>query len=272
MKLSFSTLGCPEYDVDQVIEIANQCGYDGVEIRMVKGTSALHTLEEFGPKGIEVTREKFNRHGLEVVCISTGVRFTSLDPEEFKEQQEMTKLNVDIAVGLGARYIRVFGGPLPEDQDREETFKRIREGLAYAAQVGESRGVQVLLETHDSFSTSRQICELLEDVKIDNLGILWDVLHPYMHGEKFAETLRALWLSIRHEPLKDSANFSEDGFDLTLVGEGSLPIGEAVELLQSGGYQGYLSLEWEKAWHPEIEDAEVAFPLYVNVMKEYLAR
>ena len=58
----------------------------------------------------------------------------------------MTKLNVDIAVGLGARYIRVFGGPLPENQDREETFKRIREGLAYAAQVGESREVQVLLK------------------------------------------------------------------------------------------------------------------------------
>jgi sugar phosphate isomerase/epimerase len=239
---------------------------------MIRGESALHTLDEFSPREIGHTREKFNKHGLEVVCISTGVRFTSLDPEEFRKQQDLTKLNVDIAAGLGARFIRVFGGPIPEDQDREETFKRIREGLAYAAQVGESRGVRVLLETHDSFSTSRQICELLGDANIENLGFLWDLLHPYRHGETFAETFKALGPWIRHVHVKDSANFSEDGFDLTLVGEGSLPIGEAVELLQSGGYQGYLSLEWEKAWHPEIEDAEVAFPLYVNVMKEYLAR
>jgi len=146
MRLSFSTLGCPEYDLDQVIQIARQCGYDGVEIRMIRGESALHTLDEFSPREIGHTREKFNKHGLEVVCISTGVRFTSLDPEEFRKQQDLTKLNVDIAAGLGARFIRVFGGPIPEDQDREETFKRIREGLAYAAQVGESRGVRVLLE------------------------------------------------------------------------------------------------------------------------------
>ena len=272
MKLSFSTLGCPEYDLDQVIDIANRCGYDGVEIRMIRGESALHTLEEFGPAQIGATLDKFKRHGLEVVCISTGVRFTSLDHEEFKEQQDLTRLNVDIAVGLGAKCIRVFGGPLPKGQDRAETFKRIREGLAFAAQVGERHGVQVLLETHDDFSTSQQILELLGDAEIENLGILWDVLHPYRHGEAFAETFKALGPRIGHVHVKDSAHFSKDGFDLTLVGEGRLPIGEAVELLQNGGYQGYLSLEWEKAWHPEIPDAEVAFPHYVEAMKQYLSR
>lgn len=272
MKLSFSTLGCPEYDVDQVIQIARRCGYDGVEIRMLRGEAALHTLEEFEPTQIEATRKKFSSCGLEVVCISTGLRYTALEPEEIKGQQELTKRNVDIAAGLGARYIRVFGGPLPEDQDREETLKRIREGLAYAARVGESKGVQVLLETHDSFSTSTQICELLGDAGIDNLGVLWDILHPYRHGETFAETFSALGHWIRHVHVKDSASFSDEGFDLTLVGEGVLPIGEAVGLLRSGGYRGYLSLEWEKAWHPEIEDAEVAFPRYIEVMKELLGR
>ena len=109
------------------IDIANRCGYDGVEIRMIRGESALHTLEEFRLAQIGPTLDKFKRHGLEVVCISTGVRFTSLDREEFKEQQDLTRLNVDIAVGLGAKCIRVFGGPLPKNQDRAETFKRIRE-------------------------------------------------------------------------------------------------------------------------------------------------
>ncbi len=132
--------------------------------------------------------------------------------------------------------------------------------------------MQVLLETHDDFSTSQQILELLGDAEIENLGILWDVLHPYRHGEAFAETFKALGPRIGHVHVKDSAHFSKDGFDLTLVGEGRLPIGEAVELLQNGGYQGYLSLEWEKAWHPEIPDAEVAFPHYVEAMKQYLSR
>jgi hypothetical protein len=31
-----------------------------------------------------------------------------------------------------------------------------------------------------------------------------------------------------------------------------------------------LSLEWEKKWHPEIEEPEVALPQYVMVMRDYI--
>ena len=36
------------------------------------------------------------------------------------------------------------------------------------------------------------------------------------------------------------------------------------------GYQGYYCFEWEKKWHPEIEDPEIAFPHYAKLMAEYL--
>ena len=36
------------------------------------------------------------------------------------------------------------------------------------------------------------------------------------------------------------------------------------------GYKGYYCFEWEKAWHPEIEDPDVAFPQYADVMRGYL--
>ena len=56
-------------------------------------------------------------------------------------------------------------------------------------------------------------------------------------GRPLPKPSKALGPWIKHVHVKDSANFSEEGFDLTLVGEGSLPIGEAVELLRSSGYQ-----------------------------------
>jgi hypothetical protein len=46
---------------------------------------------------------------------------------------------------------------------------------------------------------------------------------------------------------------------------------ETVRVLVEAGYPGYYCFEWEKKWHPEIEDPEVAFPHYARVMADYLA-
>ena len=37
-----------------------------------------------------------------------------------------------------------------------------------------------------------------------------------------------------------------------------------------GGYRGYYCFEWEKRWHPEIPEPDIAFPHYAKVMREYL--
>ncbi len=39
------------------------------------------------------------------------------------------------------------------------------------------------------------------------------------------------------------------------LGEGEVPVREIIGLLAAGGYAGYLSVEWEKYWHPDIEEA-----------------
>jgi hypothetical protein len=50
-----------------------------------------------------------------------------------------------------------------------------------------------------------------------------------------------------------------------------VPVKDTVAVLVKGGYKGYYCFEWEKAWHPEIEDPEVAFPHYADQMRRYLA-
>jgi hypothetical protein len=45
---------------------------------------------------------------------------------------------------------------------------------------------------------------------------------------------------------------------------------EQVAVLAKAGYKGYYCFEWEKKWHPEIEEPEVAFPHYAKTMAKYL--
>ena len=39
-----------------------------------------------------------------------------------------------------------------------------------------------------------------------------------------------------------------------------------MKLLEEDGYPGYYSLEWEKRWHPELEEPEIVFPAYTEWM------
>ena len=53
-----------------------------------------------------------------------------------------------------------------------------------------------------------------------------------------------------------------------LFGGGEFPALECMRLLRQSGYDGWFSLEWEKMWHPEIEDPEVALPLFPAKIRE----
>jgi sugar phosphate isomerase/epimerase len=75
---------------------------------------------------------------------------------------------------------------------------------------------------------------------------------------------------VRHTHLKDSR---PEGSDVryVLVGSGTVPVRQIVRVLKQSGYKGYYGFEWEKGWHPEIEEPEVAFPQFAARMREYLA-
>jgi sugar phosphate isomerase/epimerase len=259
-KLAFSSLGCPQYTVDQIIEAARTYGYAGVSLRTVRGESLLPSLEEFSGSSLSATAAKFRNAGVEVLCVSSGVRFTAANAEEREKELATAGAYADIAAALGSPYIRIFGGPYPEDQDKSVVYGHVVEGFQKACDMAASRGVSVLLETHDSFSRGETAKELVRSVGKDNLFIVWDILHSLRFGETFADTWRHAGPFIRHVHIKDSLEFGPDGFDLKLLGRGRVQISEAVQLLIDQGYSGFLEFEWEKGWHPDIPGPEIAFP------------
>ena len=54
-----------------------------------------------------------------------------------------------------------------------------------------------------------------------------------------------------------------------LTGRGDVPIQRQVQALQKIGYKGYYCFEWEKAWHPDLEDPEIAIADYAKVVSAY---
>ncbi len=74
---------------------------------------------------------------------------------------------------------------------------------------------------------------------------------------------------IRHTHLKDSVAAGTDR-RYVLTGTGDVPVKRQIAALAKIGYRGFFSFEWEKRWHPEIEEPERAIAHYATVAGEYL--
>jgi sugar phosphate isomerase/epimerase len=134
--------------------------------------------------------------------------------------------------------------------------------------------VQIGLETHDAFSRGAAAALVLDRLPSASLGAIWDVLHPLRHGEPIAATWAALGSRLLHVHMKDGrpdpAAARPEDWALTLLGEGEVPGAAIVALLRDGGYSGYLSAEWEKKWHPELAEPEVALPQHAQVLHQWM--
>ena len=88
-------------------------------------------------------------------------------------------------------------------------------------------------------------------------------------GEAPETTVQNLGAYIKYIHVKDSV-MTENGVEYRMMGEGDLPVDEMVFALRSINYDGYISLEWVKRWAPDLSDAGIVFPHFINYMERYL--
>ena len=127
--------------------------------------------------------------------------------------------------------------------------------------------MSVWLETHGDFATADAARGLLEQAGGEGLGLVWDPANAFSEfGEQPEPALAALGPLVRHVHLKDVRR-PPDGrvpWPPALPGEGDFPGARALAALAGAGYDGWVSFEWEKRWHPEIEEPEAALPRFVR--------
>jgi sugar phosphate isomerase/epimerase len=114
------------------------------------------------------------------------------------------------------------------------------------------------------------VAELLGMTDPEWVGAVWDSHHPHRVGEAPAEVYANLGRRILLAQVKDARRKPDGDWQLVLLGEGEVPVKEMLALLAAGGYRHWVSVEWEKRWHPEIEAPEVALPQHLRVLAEWM--
>ncbi len=269
MKLAFTTLSCPAWTLEQVVDAAQRYGYAGIELRLLDGELLRPDLDIAARRRV---RDVCAAARLPIICVDTSVRIAQPDPAARATQIRDGLAFLEIAAGWQAPLIRVFGGP-PDGTAEDQALAGAIECLAPLAERGQALGVAVALETHDAFAGSPAVAHVLENVPGPGAGALWDTLHPCRVGEAVNETLSQLGERLLHVHIKDGRQPKDGGpqWELTLLGEGHVPMREILTALGAQGYAGWLAVEWEKKWHPELAEPEVALPQHAAVLRELLA-
>ena len=267
LPIGFSTLGCPTWDWLKILDFAQQHGFAAVELRGLQGTMDLPSRPEFGDALIEQSKKEIASRGLRISCVSSSANMHDTGPEHEKQLGDARRF-IDLASRLGAPYVRVFGNKLIEP--RAVAIDNIAASLHTLGEYAGPKNVTVLLESHGDFTNSALLREILEKAASSHVALLWDAHNTFVDGkEDPAITVRQLAKYIRHTHLKDSR--TENGQDhYVLTGTGDVPVKRQVALLVESGYTGYYSFEWEKAWHPDIEEPDIAIADFARVMTKYL--
>src|ERR1051325_2033459 len=241
--ITFSTLACPDWQIETVIARAAEFGYDGIEWR---GGPQGHVHPAMDSAKKAYLRQGCSNAGLFSLAVTAYTSFVSDSAEERQSNVDELRRYADLAAELDASYVRTFLGELPDRVHPDSSiYQRITDCLNAASEHADSLGVKIAIEPHDDFVRSRDVAPVLQDSQSNPaLRAIWDIGNAFAAGESPAEGFDVLKDHFAYIQVKDGRG-RDAKWQLCPLGQGDLPLRQVFELLRANNYQGAFSVEWE---------------------------
>ena len=269
--LSFSTLGCPDWTFQQIIDFAATNGYRGIELRGLLRQMDLTQCMEFAtPNRLTDTINRMKEKQLQFVNLGSSCTLHIKDPVKRKDNLDEGRRFIDLAAQIQCPYVRVFPNNFPKDQDKQTTIDTIVQGLRILGDYASGKNVMVLMETHGDAVHADDIVNIMQAAGHPQVGLIWDVTNMWtITSASPAEVYPKIKQWVKHTHIKDAVMANGEP-QYVFLGKGEVPIFEAINLLKQDGYNGFYSFEWEKLWHPELPAPELALADYPLSIKPQL--
>ena len=264
--ITFSTLACPAWSMETVITKAVEFGYSGIEWR---GGAQGHVRPDMPIAQKADLRQMSSDSGLMILAVTAYTNFVS----EAEQQANIDELRryADLAAELSASYVRTFLGVLPPGRiANSKMYQRMSECLYTASEHASNVGVKIAVEPHDDFARSSLVAPIFNQSQTHpELRVIWDIGNAFAIGEAPREGFDLLKDRLAYVQVKDGKG-GVPNWQLCALGTGDAPLGQAFELLLTNNYQGAFSVEWEYAWHPELDPPEFALPAALQTVQKLL--
>jgi fatty-acyl-CoA synthase len=266
MRFSVFTLAFPGFTAEQAISIAAEIGFDGIDIR----------TKEDGH--IYIDAPKSYRKQLVTLAKSLNIKFygvysylgggmASLENKIVNEELEKLKMIIDLAVDLEATHVRIFDGD--EYNKKPENMRQFIQSCKVACRKAEDANIYLGIETHGNLAWDGECCKrIIEEVGSDNLKIIFDPANMFYYGLNpvvEAEKIKRYILSVQFKDFLKVNNKRR----YVLLGNGDVPISQIIDFLKKGRFDGYIVVEYEKWWHPELPDPSLGLRHELQYLKQH---
>lgn len=273
MRLCFSTICCPNWSIDEIVENATAMGFAGVEL------SGRHLKAPISPDLSQSDRKYikslFADHNLEIPVVTSYAFFIDPDPEVWRKNLEIAKEFISLANDIGAKAVRIFARDkglkeMPDGMTHDSCVEAVAKAVNQLGEVAKEQSVEIYLEVHDVFVYPKNLADVLRLVTVSNVGVIWDQANSSVMGVSIDDIYPVIKDRIKHVHLKDYPMQSGKYISQPRpLGKGDMPTARMVKILKEASYKGYLSYENEKYYHADdtvVEPPETSLPAFVSFL------
>jgi sugar phosphate isomerase/epimerase len=251
MRLIGHTMATPGRTAEEAMALFAGLGLDGVELVCREGMALPPDTSLADARCIA---ERGRAAGCPVVTVTPYAwEINSPDDAIANAHRRLLHHACDLAHAMGAEFVRAYGGKEAAPDNEAAAWARTVAALRDAASYAADHGLTILVENHPGTMTRSGAAtqRLIRDVDHANVRALYDPANVLADTDEPWETTLAIQRgSIGYVHVKDFA-MVEGERRACCVGEGTVPWAEILPRLVSSGYDGCLSFEYEKMWHPE---------------------
>ena len=276
MKFAFSTVACPTWDFETIVARAREYGYHGVEIRGFLNEPVPTAADVLGTD-LDDLRRGFEAAGVDIACLASSIAMEQRGPawqvwRRSPNERRAADLRtfIDAADRLGCPLVKIFDTQVRPGQSRSAAGSAMGDWLMPLADYAADRGVGIVIENALSFRTAKEMWTILDRLQHPSIACCWDLFNAALLGESPFFSVPVLNSKIAYAQVKD-AKLGPLGATLCKLGEGDVQVEKFVTRLKGVGYTGYVTLEWEKAWLPNIAEPEDVLPDAAKKMREWAA-
>jgi sugar phosphate isomerase/epimerase len=265
MKISFTTMATPDLDGVEAIKLAKKFGYGGVDLRVSDKKGEL--TERSTDSEIRQLKNTFDSEGIQPSGLFCYNLKAGYDNVTWQNMIDSILRHMEIAYKLGSPSIRIFAGD-PRDFDNQEDYiKRTAEAINKALYKHDS-GIIILVQNHRGGFTAMHSYKAITIADNPRFKLAFSPDHCLLESEdmtevysKVKEIAGQLYVSDMMKPA------GSDKYQTVFPGEGAVDIEAAYKAIGGKNFEGWVTLKWEKLWHPELEDAMTVLPRFVEYFK-----
>jgi sugar phosphate isomerase/epimerase len=236
-KVGLCTIAFQERPLFEVLELAAEVGFDGIEPWGKPDHLPLTTPDE------RVREIKAKLDSLNLACSHFG-SYVRLGEERPAGQQEADmRRSLEIAGLLGTNIVRIWAGSKnSEDMSEADWTRTVEDGKKYCA-LAEPLGIQLAMEMHGRTLTNRSaaMIDLINRVGSPALKANYQILNDTEDPYERASAAAPYAVMVHAQNAYDGG-----GEQQTLISQGVVDFNKIFEILSAAGFKGYFQVEFVK--------------------------